>query len=139
MRPTERWPIHPPPRRGERLSSWLYRTATVYQLTVVELLEHDLGARPEVAGILDVDPPAELVTAIARRSGLDHGRVWRMSVAGHIPWLLDSLDPHANDFDTYVRQLSILLPTHRRGSGARRRPGPGWRPWLPTEPAVMRA
>lgn len=139
MRPTQRWPIHPPPRHGESLSSWLYRIAAVYQLTVGELLEHDLGHRPVDADVLDLAPPAGLLAELARRSGLDHDRLHRMSISGHVPWLLDSLDPHANDFDTYVRQLSILMPTHRRSRGGRRRPGPAWRPWLPTEPGVRRA
>ena len=116
MNSAERWPLHPPPRRGERLTSWLYRIAADYRLTLGELLEHDLGHRPDTPGMLDIDPPAELVTTIARRSGLDHDRVRRMSVAGHVPWLLDSLDPQGNDYDVYVRQLSILLPASRRGS-----------------------
>ncbi|MFI6757482.1 TniQ family protein [Rhodococcus coprophilus] len=139
MRPTQRWPIHPPPRHGESLSSWLYRIAAVYQLTVGELLEHDLGHRPVDADVLDLSPPAGLLAELARRSGLDHDRLRRMSISGHVPWLLDSIDPHANNFDTYVRQLSILMPTHRRGRGGRRRPSPGWRPWLPTEPGGRRA
>ncbi|WP_064077516.1 TniQ family protein [Prescottella equi] len=139
MRPVLRWPIHPPPRHGESLSSWLYRIAAVYQLTVGELLEHDLGHPPVDADVLDLEPAAGLLADLSRRSGFDHDRLHRMSVSGHVPWLLDSLDPNANDFDTYIRQLSILMPTHRRGRGGRRRPGPGWRPWLPTESGVRRA
>lgn len=127
----QRWPLHQPPRPGERLTSWLYQIAADYRLTLGELLEHDLGHRPGATGVLDVDPPAELVTTIARRSGLDHDRVRRMSVAGHVPWLLDSLDPQTGGFDVYVRQLSILVPASWRCSGGRRRPGPAVRPRLP--------
>lgn len=139
MSPSLRWPIHPPPRHGESLSSWLYRIAAAHYLTLGELLEHDLGQPPGAAEMLDCAPPPELVTAVSRRSGIAPNRVRGMSVSGHVPWLLDSLDPQGNDLDVYVRQLSVLLRTSRRGSGGRRRPGSGWRPWLSAGPLMRRA
>ncbi|HCB3278821.1 TPA: TniQ family protein, partial [Escherichia coli] len=43
MKPAPHWPLHPAPREGEALSSWLNRVALCYHMEVSELLEHDLG------------------------------------------------------------------------------------------------
>ena len=40
---TRRWPLHPPPREGEVLSSWVTRLAKPYGMTVEELLRHDVA------------------------------------------------------------------------------------------------
>lgn len=45
MKSAPRWPLHPAPKEGEALSSWLNRVAACYQMDVHELLAHDLGHR----------------------------------------------------------------------------------------------
>jgi hypothetical protein len=128
VRPALRWPLHPAPREGEALSSWLRRVAACYRMNARDLLEHDLGH-----GQVDLDtaPPLSLLTQLAQRSGLELDRLRGMSLAGWVPWLLDSLDdrlPAA--LETYAFQLSVLLPRRHR------RPGsiPRWRAWLPSRP-----
>ncbi|WP_181762834.1 TniQ family protein [Rhodococcus spelaei] len=136
MTPPARWPIHPALLDGEALSSWLHRTAAAYELTLPGLLEHDLGHHRITDAGLDSDPPPDLLESLSGRSGVEPDRLRRMSLAGLVPWLLDSLDPCSCSFETYTRQFSVLLPTDRRPS---RTPPPGWRPWLPPGRPVQRA
>ncbi|WP_426575407.1 TniQ family protein (plasmid) [Xenorhabdus stockiae] len=125
MKPAPRWPLHPTPVEGESLSSWLHRIATCYQMSVHELLEHDLGH--DQVDDLDIAPPRSLLTALSLRSGVELERLHSMNFAGWVPWLLDSLDdliPSA--LETYVFQFSVLLPKRRRKT----RLLTNWRAWL---------
>ncbi|MFZ2174376.1 MAG: TniQ family protein [Rhodococcus sp. (in: high G+C Gram-positive bacteria)] len=130
MTRTGKWPLHPPPRAGEALSSWLYRIAHLYALSIGELLEHDLSHRTVTARELDDDPPPALLDTIAARSGVPMDRLRPMSLAGWAPWLLDNPDPGRCSFPTYVHQLSILLPTDRRDPAVRAPASARWRPWV---------
>jgi hypothetical protein len=85
-----RWPLHPAPREGEALSSWLNRVAACYQMDMLDLLEHDLGHGQ--VDDLDTAPPLALLTMLSQRSGIELDRLRGMSFAGWVPWLLDSLD-----------------------------------------------
>ena len=127
MRPPERWPLHPAPAETESLSSWLRRLAASYGMYSYELLEHGLGHRELSDPELDLDPPMQLLEEIARRTGLDPHRVNAMTMAGWMPWLFDSLVPAPDTYETYVHQLSVLLPPKRRIIYAPRK----WLPWLP--------
>ena len=127
MKPAPRWPLHPAPREGEALSSWLNRVAACYRMDVHELLAHDLGH--DHLDDLDTEPPLSLLTMIAQRSGVELERLRLMSLAGWVPWLLDSLDdslPAA--LETYAFQCSVLLPKRKARSITR------WRAWLPSQP-----
>jgi hypothetical protein len=134
---TLRWPLHPAPGPVEALSSLLDRTARVYGLSAGDLLLHNLGsASLTVAGRddldLDWDPPREVLTAIGERTGLQLHELLPMTMAGWVPWLMDSLDPRIGQemFDTYVRQHSVLL---RPGEAGRNQVS-GWLPWVPARP-----
>lgn len=127
MKPATRWPLHPAPREGEALSSWLNRVAACYRMDAHELLAHDLGH--DQLDDLDTAPPLSLLTMIARRSGVELERLREMSLGGWVPWLLDSLDdslPAA--LETYAFQCSVLLPKRKARSITR------WRAWLPSQP-----
>lgn len=127
MKPAARWPLHPAPREGEALSSWLQRVAARYQMDLYDLLEHDLGHGR--VDDLDTAPPPALLTALSLRSGIELERLRCMSFAGWVPWLLDSLDdsvPAA--LETYAFQCSVLLPKRKARSITR------WRAWLPSQP-----
>ena len=127
MTPAPRWPLHPAPKEGEALSSWLNRVASCYQMDVHELLVHDLGHCP--LDELDIAPPPSLLTVLAQRSGVEFERLRKMSLAGWVPWLLDSLDdsvPAA--LETYAFQCSVLLSKRKARSITR------WRAWLPSQP-----
>jgi len=135
---TRRWPLHPPPGEGEALASWLSRLAEVYGLSVEDLLRHNLTA-PGVdlpdhhTSALDLDPPPWLLPALTERTGVPVDRLRQMTIAGWVPWLLDTLDPEpvpGAAFDTYVRQDSVLLTTKERPG----RRVPGWRAWLSADP-----
>ena len=52
-----------------------------------------------------------------------------MTLGGQTPWLLDQLEPAAEAYTTYTRQLAVLLPRGRR----RDRTVEDWRAWLPTD------
>ncbi len=134
MKPPSRWPLHPAPLTGEALSSWLYRIAQCYQMDVLDLLQHDLGY--DRVDDLDICPPADLLDTLARRTGVDLDLLRGMSLAGWMPWLLDDLNPNSSSsaFDTYVHQLSVLLPLSKRPA----RIVPNWKAWLPKR-AIHRA
>ena len=129
MSQAQRWPLHPAPKEGEALSSWLHRVADCYEMDMRELLQHDLGHGQ--IDDLDTAPPLPLLIALAQRSGIELDHLRCMSFAGWTPWLLDSLDnsiPSA--LETYVFQLSVLLPKGRRKA----RSIMSWRAWLPMQP-----
>jgi len=128
--------MHPQPAPGEALSSWLARVAAVYGLPVQDLLRHNLGLASfdpgggRDAAALDWDPPAGALAALHDRTGVPLGQLRQMTIAGWVPWLLDSMEPAAGPsaFTTYVRQGSMLLAPGE----APARDVPGWRAWLPT-------
>jgi hypothetical protein len=129
VKPTQRWPLHPASKEGEALSSWLNRVAACYQMDARDLLENDLGH--DQIDDLDTAPPLSLLTALSQRSGIELDRLRCMSVAGWVPWLLDSLDdqiPAA--LETYAFQFSVLLPRRNRKT----RSITSWRAWLPIQP-----
>lgn len=129
----QRWPLHPPPAPGESLTSWLGRLAALYGMPASHLLRHHLGDasalldRP-AAGDLDFDPPAEILEALAGRTGIDLGVVRMTTIAGWVPWLADTLEPYDGQeaFDSYVRQDSVLLAPGEAG----RNTVPHWVPWI---------
>jgi hypothetical protein len=96
-------------------------------MDVHELLAHDLGH--DQLDDLDNAPPLTLLMILAQRSGVELERLREMSLAGWVPWLLDSLDdslPAA--LETYAFQCSVLLPKRKARSITR------WRAWLPSQP-----
>lgn len=98
-------------------------------MEVPELLEHDLGHG--LVDDLDAAPPLALLSMLSQRSGIKLDRLRCMSFAGWVSWLLDSLDDQIPDaLETYVFQLSVLLPKLRR----RTRSIMSWRAWLPSQP-----
>ena len=95
-------------------------------MDVHELLTHDLGH--DQLDDLDTAPPLSLLTLLAQRSGVELERLREMTLAGCVPWLLDSLDdslPAA--LETYAFQCSVLLPKRKTRSITR------WRAWLPSQ------
>ncbi|MDN5935116.1 MAG: TniQ family protein [Nitrosospira sp.] len=129
MKPASRWPLHPVPKEGEALSSWLDRVALCYQMDTHDLLEHDLGHGQ--TDELDTVPPMLLLAVLSQRSGIELDRLRCMSFAGWVPWLLDSLDDSMpSALETYAFQFSILLPKRSRKT----RSSTSWRAWLPSQP-----
>lgn len=139
-----RWPLHPAPSPGEALTSWVVRLAECYEMQVPQLLRNNLGLDPRVlqdpaAADLDWDPPDELLWALAQRTGTQVADLRLMTIAGWVPWLLDTLEPVEGPeiFGVYVRQESVLLRHARLGFGrnnpdrAVRNNAPrAWRPWV---------
>lgn len=137
---TPRWPLHPCPGPAEALSSWLDRTARLYGLSAGDLLRHNLGSAsftlPGHGDLdLDWDPPRGILAALGERTGLQLQKLLPMTMAGWVPWLIDTLDPAAGQemFDTYVRQHSVLL---RPGEAGRNQVS-GWLPWVPAQPVRL--
>jgi hypothetical protein len=123
-----RWPVHPAPVTGEALTSWLRRIAHRYGAEVQDLVL-DLGyclSRPED---LDTVAPEGFIDQLAARTGTATDTIRAMTLNGQTPWLLDELEPAAQAYTTYTRQLAVLLPQGRR----RDRTVDYWRPWLPTD------
>ncbi|MDJ0361026.1 TniQ family protein [Rhodococcus sp. H29-C3] len=123
------WPLHPAPRPGESLTSWLSRTCEVYSLTNPAhlLTGFDIAARD-----LDRYTAEPILTVLAGRGAVPVERLRLMTLAGWTPWLLDSTDPVGCDFDTYVHQFSILLPADLSMEDRRRRTptDDAWLPWV---------
>ncbi len=129
MKPAQRWPLHPAPKKGEALSSWLHRVANCYQMSADDLLAYELGCGQ--GDELDTAPSMALLQLLAQRSGIELDRLRCMSLAGWVPWLLDSLDlwlPSA--LETYAFQFSVLLRKKRRKT----RSTANWRAWYPNRP-----
>lgn len=138
--PRRRWLLHPPPGPLESLSSWVERTARLYDLSAEDLLRHNLGSASFARAArdsmdLDWDPPRGVLDALAERIGLGLDQMLPMTMAGWVPWLMDTLDPEDGQatFDTYVRQHSVLL---RPGEAGRNQVS-GWLPWVPAGPARL--
>ncbi len=75
---------------------------------------------------LDTAPPLALLAMLSQRSGIEPDRLRCMSFAGWVPWLLDSLDDQIPDaLETYVFQLSVLLPNFAGGRDPSRAGVPG--------------
>jgi hypothetical protein len=130
--PPPRWPLHPPPAPGEALTSWLDRLAAPYGMPVGHLLRH-LGEDPALldrpeADDLDFDPPPEILRALAARTGTDLGAVRMTTIAGWVPWLADTLEPHDGQeaFHNYVRRGPVLLAPGEAGRSS----APHWVPWI---------
>jgi hypothetical protein len=98
-------------------------------MALSDLLMYELGQ--DRLDDLDMAPPTALLDRVAQRSGVDLDRLRGMTLAGLTPWLLDQVDPDPDSaaFDTYVGQLSALLPKRRYRSHS----VPGWRAWLPKQ------
>ena len=129
MKSARRWPLHPEPQEGEALSSWLRRVAGCYHMDARELLKHDLGH--DLHDDLDENPPLGLLKLLSGRSGVDLKRLHRMSLAGWVPDLFDSLDGSAPDaLEAYAFKLTILLQDRSRAM----RSVAGWRAWRPDRP-----
>lgn len=128
-RDTPPWPLHPPPGPLEAMTSWLRRTCTYYGLA----RPADLLPGFDISD-LDVDRcvPEPLLAYLARRSTVPVSWLRSMTLSGWTPWLLDDTDPVGCDFDTYVHQFSILLPTELAVQDRRcRTPAGGtWLPWV---------
>jgi hypothetical protein len=105
----------------------------------VDLLTHNLGARSLPHKLteqdLDWNPPPAILAALADRTGVETSHLRSMTIAGWVPWLLDTLhDVGQEGFDTYVCQDSVLFSS--RLIGAYR--VLAWRPWMPSRPSARR-
>lgn len=112
MKPQLRWPLHPVSHQGEALSSWLFRVAHCYHMDLSDLLTYDLDHHQLLD--LDINPPVDLLDKITSRSGINLNQLRGMSFAGWTPWLFDNFDPDSSAFDSYLQQISILLPIRKR-------------------------
>jgi hypothetical protein len=94
-------------------------------------LEHLLVYEWGQGQLLDIDilPPIGFLELIAQRSGVALERLRLMTMSGWVPWLLDSLDPDPDSFDSYVHQMSVLFPHPKH----QHRLIPRWRAWLPKQ------
>ena len=142
MNGTTRWPLHPQPAAGEALSSWLDRVAAAYGMSLDQLVRHNLGPASFNLGDqnrsdLDLEPPPGVLDALHERTGAPRDQLARMTIAGWVPWLLDTLDPSHGGaaFETHVQQGSVILAPGQ----AIKRDLPTWRPWLPDRPMMRRA
>src|SRR5207302_197897 len=82
-----------------------------------------------VAADLDWDPPAAVLTALDERTGAGPGELRRMTIAGCVPWLLDTREDCGQAAcETYVRQPSVLLAPGEAGRRPCCRDGPAYLP-----------
>jgi hypothetical protein len=86
-------------------TSWLERVARLHGLPPRDLLRHNLGPASALlddpaAADLDWDPPAAVLAALDERTGAGLGKLRRMTIAGWVPWLLDTLDDGGRERST---------------------------------------
>lgn len=102
------WPVVPPLRPGECLSSWLARIGREYGLAGEQLLGSDGPAATETGVALDEAPPDELVAWLARKTGQAPRRIRAMTLSGHVPFLLDGVTPPAACLVAYVAGTRLI-------------------------------
>jgi hypothetical protein len=79
------WPIHPPPRPGEQLDSWIGRLAKDFGLAPSDFARSLLGTNLTL--LKSQDPlPATLVTDLSSRTRVGKHTIERMQLAGLPPW-----------------------------------------------------
>src|SRR6266851_9551887 len=108
-----RWPLHPQPQPDESLSSWVSRLAHEYEMTQEEFFRYALDTEPLADHLLDRQPPMRLVHDLSVRTGVQPARIWAMTLAGYVPWMIDTLDTtDAACLHTYATQYQTLLQCH---------------------------
>ncbi len=113
MTPGHRWPLHPQPQPHEALSSWVSRLAHEYEMTWEAFFGDGLGTEPFDDRCLDRQPPMRLVQELATRTGVKPERIWSMTLAGYVPWIIDTLDCHdAACLPMYATQYRTLRRRH---------------------------
>lgn len=122
-----RLPIHPQPLPQEALSSWLWRLADAYDMGAGEFAEAALGINRLDIGLVDYWPSAALVKKLAERTGVAAGRIRAMTMAGYVPYLLDSLAPRNDIFAAYCCQFGAFENPALRVRSLR---DAWWLPWL---------
>ena len=127
----QRWPLHPAPVEGEALSSWLSRVASLYKLSLGELLRYDFGYDVS-AYDLDLNPPITLLENIKHRSNLSLDEIHQMTFRSWVPFIIDHLETDSNVFETYILQYPVLLPFKSHPSFALT----NWRPWISSSPTL---
>lgn len=123
----KRLPIHPRPLPREALSSWLWRLAAAYDMGAGEFAEAALDIKSLDISLVDYWPPAALIVKLVERTGVAVGRIRAMTMAGYVPYLLDSLGPRTDIFSTYCCQFGAFENPAVR---VRSPPDAWWLPWL---------
>lgn len=127
----QRWPLHPAPVEGEALSSWLGRVASVYKLSLGELLRYDLGYDVSTYD-LDLNPPVMLLENIEHRSNISLDQIHPMTFRSWVPFIIDTLEADSHVFETYMLQYPVLLLFKFHPSFALT----NWRPWISSVPSL---
>jgi TniQ len=123
---TKRWPLHPRPRPAEALSSWLKRIANAHDLTIKDLLVHDLGLRNLPSWELDHLPPDAIFGLLSARTGIAVARIRQMSCCAFLGETCTG-DTAEAAFESYVRTHSVLLsPGVRQAKKVK----PDWSAWF---------
>lgn len=110
-----RWPVHLAVVPGESLWSWLRRIGAVYGCSVADLL-CDLGFSEVKERDLNRAVPAELVAAIATKTGMPVITIERTTFAGNLPFLdgLVFTDPVRED----AANCSVLFESPNPAPGS---------------------
>ena len=133
---TTRLPLHPRPLADEALSSWVRRLGAAYDLTPDRFIESALGLSPPAGflGVIDNEPPNDLVEALSERTGTSAERVSAMTLAGYGSLLLGasaSISRSATEiFVDYVCQFTCLSPAGPRRTAPVTQLSTRWRPWI---------
>jgi hypothetical protein len=122
--------VHPQPNPLESLSSWLGRIATLYGLSVKDLLTHNLDlVSVTVPAMLDWDPPEAMLAALAERTGVEVGRLLR-----------SLLDEVSLALSTLSKRGRTVLERIWRATGRPERGGlTVWRPYEQMDWAMQEA
>lgn len=68
--PILRWPLHPVPRRNERLADYIRRLAGEYDVHLATFCQRALGCSVSDLERCGTDPPATMLHCLARGTGL---------------------------------------------------------------------
>lgn len=129
----KRWPLHPHPFAEETLLSWLARIANGYKFSLDDLLQHDLGfqGKPDT---LNMEVPDWLLTLLSERTGISAQEIYAHTLLSLTPLMLDNLYEKEANFESYVRDYSILLPSDVSHNYMPNKP---WRPWFNEQSLTM--
>jgi hypothetical protein len=79
----ERWPLRPPPLRGELFSSWLVRLARCYEMPVRAFCQMVWPGREIWRGDIDREIDDEALQFLSAKTGVTHAELFSMTLRAH--------------------------------------------------------
>jgi len=107
----KRWPLHPPPHRGESLLSWLMRISALYNIDAKELLFYTFKMQLDSRELsfISLNPPGLLLKRLSDYTGINFDDIKALTASSYVPLFIDTLDESkAKIFHYYANQFQFF-------------------------------